>query len=415
MNPAVEVAARRNWRLHAYLAVTASSLTANAMVAVVVPWLVLTRTGSAAQAGLAGAVALAAALPALLLGGPLIDRWGKRRVSVGADALSAVAVAALPLMDTVVGLTLVSTLALVAIGAVFDAPGAAAREAARPAIAVASGRSLGTVNGRGEAVDGLAQIAGPAMAGIGLGLFGALTSLWVAAALLASAAVAGAYALPRDVRSEPAGRSYTQAALAGVRLVWNDRTLRTSALLGTAAVALITPLSLILSAHLVSSGSGGILGAVLAAVGAGSVAGSLSFAWLSGRLARRTILVLGLTVAAAGFAVLAAVLLTGGGTGPLIVVAVVIGIAIGPLPPAVSAITQDRTDPRVLGNIVSVTWSFALLAGPLAMVVAGLLLDVVVPAAAVAVIAAGLLITAGYAARASGLHHLENGTTDQPS
>jgi len=101
-----------------------------------------------------------------------------------------------------VGLSLASTLALVAVGAVFDAPGAAAREAARPAIAIVSGRARRTVNGRGEAVDGLAQIAGPAIAGIGLGLFGALTSLWVAAAMLALAAAAGAYALPRDRRRE---------------------------------------------------------------------------------------------------------------------------------------------------------------------------------------------------------------------
>jgi MFS family permease len=63
------------------LTATAASVTANAMVAVLVPWLVLTRTGSPAQAGLVGSVALAAAVPALVAGGPLIDRWGRRRVS----------------------------------------------------------------------------------------------------------------------------------------------------------------------------------------------------------------------------------------------------------------------------------------------------------------------------------------------
>ncbi len=122
-----------------FLAATGLSVAANAMVAVVVPWLVLTRTDSPAQAGLVGAVALAAAVPALLLGGPLIDRWGRRRVSVSADLLSAAAVAALPVLDAVVGLTLITTLALVGLGALFDGPGAAARESARPDVAVHTG------------------------------------------------------------------------------------------------------------------------------------------------------------------------------------------------------------------------------------------------------------------------------------
>ena len=39
------------------LTATGASVAANAMVAVLVPWLVLSRTGSPAQAGLVGAVA----------------------------------------------------------------------------------------------------------------------------------------------------------------------------------------------------------------------------------------------------------------------------------------------------------------------------------------------------------------------
>ena len=173
-----------------FLTATGLSVAANAMVAVVVPWLVLTRTDSPAQAGLVGAVALAAAVPALLLGGPLIDRWGRRRVSVSADLLSAGAVAALPVLDAVVGLTLVTTLALVGLGALFDGPGAAARESARPDLAAHTGIGLDALNARGEALDGAGQIVGPALAGIGLGLIGAMSSLWVAAGMFVLAAVA---------------------------------------------------------------------------------------------------------------------------------------------------------------------------------------------------------------------------------
>ena len=137
-----------------FLTATGLSVAANMMVAVVVPWLVLARTDSPAQAGLVGSIALAAAVPALLLGGPLIDRWGRRRVSVSADLLSAAAVAALPVLDAIVGLTLVTTLALVGLGALFDGPGAAARESARPDLAAHTGIRLDALNARGEAVDG---------------------------------------------------------------------------------------------------------------------------------------------------------------------------------------------------------------------------------------------------------------------
>ncbi len=397
----------RRGRVTAFLAVTAASLTGNAIVAVVVPWLVLTRTGSPTQAGLVGAVALATAVPALLFGGPLIDRWGKRRVSVVADALSALAVAALPLLDAVIGLTLVSTLALVAVGAVFDAPGAAAREAARPAVAAAGGRSLAAVNGAGEAVDGIAQIAGPALAGVGLGLFGAMVPLWAASALLFAAALAGAYALPRDQPAGRGGQSGRRGGLTGVRLVWSDPTLRAGALLGTFGIAVISPLALILGAHLAPGGRGGMLGAVLAALGFGSVLGSAAYPWIAGRLRRRSLLIGGLCAAAACFTVMAGVLTGGGGDLPLIVSAAGAGAAIGPLTPAVAAMTQERTEPAVLGRVVSVIWSFALLAGPLALFATGLLLDAAPPAVAMAVVGGGLLCTAGYAARAPGLRHID--------
>ncbi len=117
MTPVPTLAPAGRRPLHGLLTATGVSVAANAMVAILVAWLVLDRTGSPAQAGLVGAVALAAAVPALVLGGPLIDRWGRRRVAAGADLVGAGAVAALPLLDLTAGLGLVATLALVAAGA----------------------------------------------------------------------------------------------------------------------------------------------------------------------------------------------------------------------------------------------------------------------------------------------------------
>ncbi len=71
----------------------------NMMTAVAVPWLVLETTGSAAQVGLIGAaIAIGWVAPAIL-GGPLVDRLGRRRTSVAGDLVSSVTVASIPVLQ----------------------------------------------------------------------------------------------------------------------------------------------------------------------------------------------------------------------------------------------------------------------------------------------------------------------------
>ena len=95
---------RRLIPLVGVLTATALSVTANSVVAIAVPWLVLERTGSAALAGLAGAAAIAPIVFSAVFGGALIDRIGKRTCSMIADAFSALAVAALPIAESTIGL-----------------------------------------------------------------------------------------------------------------------------------------------------------------------------------------------------------------------------------------------------------------------------------------------------------------------
>jgi MFS family permease len=64
----------------------------NALVMVVIPWLILERSGSPALAGLAGALA---AIPGVVVApfvGALVDRIGRRAVSVASDLFSALSV-----------------------------------------------------------------------------------------------------------------------------------------------------------------------------------------------------------------------------------------------------------------------------------------------------------------------------------
>ena len=66
------------------------------MALVVLPWLVLDLTGSAAAAGGVAAASLVPLLVASLFSGTLVDMWGRRRTALVADVLSGLSVAAHP-------------------------------------------------------------------------------------------------------------------------------------------------------------------------------------------------------------------------------------------------------------------------------------------------------------------------------
>src|SRR6201990_985125 len=107
----------------------------NGISLVAFPWLVLQRNGSALEASI---VAMAGTLPLLvatLIAGAAVDYLGRRRVAMISDALSALAVAAVPViaMTFGVGAINVAVLAcLAALGAFFDPAGITAREAMLP-------------------------------------------------------------------------------------------------------------------------------------------------------------------------------------------------------------------------------------------------------------------------------------------
>lgn len=70
------------------LSAQSASTYANQVIALVIPWLILTRTGSAASAGTIAFAIGIAAVTGTLVGGLVTDRIGGRRVSILADGLS---------------------------------------------------------------------------------------------------------------------------------------------------------------------------------------------------------------------------------------------------------------------------------------------------------------------------------------
>ena len=79
----------------------------NGIVMIAVPWLVLELTNSPSAAGLLGALA---SLPGIVVSpflGTMIDRIGRRKVSIYADVLSAISVLLFVLVDRISELTFV--------------------------------------------------------------------------------------------------------------------------------------------------------------------------------------------------------------------------------------------------------------------------------------------------------------------
>ena len=116
-----------------YLASYFVSVLGNSIAAIALPLIVLQATGSAMSAGW---VAAATAVPAVLAGlfmGVVIDRINRVTSSVVTDLVSAASIAALPIVDGLVGLEVGWFVLFGVIGSLGDVPGMTAREALLPA------------------------------------------------------------------------------------------------------------------------------------------------------------------------------------------------------------------------------------------------------------------------------------------
>src|SRR5687767_236571 len=131
----------------ALLVANAVSQAGNQMAALAIPWFVIETTGSAARAGLVGFFTFLPTVLAALFGGAIVDRLGARRMSVLADLLSGLTVAAIPALHLADRLTFPALLVLVFLGGLLDVPGATAREALYPDLIALGGLRPERANG----------------------------------------------------------------------------------------------------------------------------------------------------------------------------------------------------------------------------------------------------------------------------
>ena len=350
----------------------------NGISLVAFPWLVLQRNGSALDASI---VAMAGTLPLLaatLIAGAAVDYLGRRRVSMISDALSALSVAAVPLLALTFGVDVINVAVLAglaALGALFDPAGMTARETMLPEAATRAGWTLDHANSVYEAIFNLAYIVGPGIGGLLIATLGGISTMWVTASAFCLSIVVIAV-LRLEGAGKPDRTSLPTGVWAGIveglRFVWNNKVLRTLAFVDLAATGLYMPMeSVLFPKYFTDRNQPAQLGWVLMALSIGGLVGALGYALLSKYSSRRAIMltaVLTLGIATTVIAFLPPLPL-------ILVLCAVVGLVYGPMAPIYNYVMQTRAPQHLRGRVVGVMGSLAYAAGPLGLIVAGPLAD----------------------------------------
>ena len=350
----------------------------NGISIVAFPWLVLQRNGSALDASIVAMAGTVPLLVATLIAGAAVDYVGRKRVSMISDALSALSVAAVPVLALTFGVHVINVAVLAglaALGAFFDPAGMTARETMLPEAATRAGWTLDHANSVYEAVFNLSYIVGPGIGGLLIATLGGVNTMWVTAgAFCLSIAVIATLRL--EGTGKPDRSQLTEGVWAGVveglRFVWNSPVLRTLAFVDLAATGLYMPMeSVLFPKYFTDRNEPAQLGWVLMALSVGGVVGALSYAVLSQRMMRRTTMLIALLTLGVAMTVIAFLPPL-----PLILVlCAVVGFVYGPIAPIYNYVMQTRAPRHLRGRVVGVMGSLAYAAGPLGLVLAGPLAD----------------------------------------
>ncbi|MEU4235993.1 MFS transporter [Actinoplanes sp. NPDC026619] len=351
-----------------------SALTANRILLVTLPWLVLTSTGSPTQTGLIASCQVVPFVIVQALSGPLLDRVSARHVSAIGDFASATAIAVLALSGTP-PLWLIAVIAVI-VGAA-DGPATAAKSVLVPAATRAAGQPLERGTGISTAVERASTAAGPALAGLIIATQGVSVALRLAATLFALASLTG-LAITAHRRRQSASGGYLQQLREGADFLHGDLSLR-------AIVAMIVAsnfldqafLTVLLPVWARDHGQGAeLVGLAISAFATASVGTALIAAWIGNRLPRRYTYLLGFTISG----VSRLVVLACGAPAPVVLaVFAVAGLGSGLVNPIITALTYERVPVMLHGRVNTLitawAWSgipFGGLAGAALLSAAGL-------------------------------------------
>jgi H+ antiporter protein len=342
------------------------------------PWLVLQRNGSAVEASV---VAMAGTLPLLVstvIAGAAVDYIGRRRVSMISDLLSALSVAAVPVVALIFGADAVNVAVLAglaALGAAFDPAGMTARETMLPEAATRAGWTLDHANSVYEAVFNLAYIVGPGIGGMLIATLGGVETMWVTAAAfgfsIAAISVLKLEGVGKPDRSALPDRVWA-GVVEGLKFVWNLKVLRTLAIIDLTVTGLYMPMEAVLfPKYFTDRDEPAQLGWVLMALSIGGLIGALSYAVLVRYVKRRVTMLIAVITLGVAMTIIAFL-------PPLPVIlslSAVVGFVYGPIQPIYNYVMQTNAPAHLRGRVVGVMGSLAYAAGPLGLVIAGPLAD----------------------------------------
>lgn len=390
-----------------YLISDALSLLGNSIAGVVLPLVLLARTGDVLAAG---SLALICAVPQFvcgILGGALLDRVNRKAVCVVSDLISALSIALLPVVDDIWGLSFAWFVALGLLGAVGDVPGMTARDALLPEVCEREGVDLQRFVGASQSMGSLITIAGPAVAALLIGFMPDVDALWVTAACSCAAAAvsatlpkgvgaireqgkhaeapadsasadspampAGTTATTQEIAAEPA--SPKAAGLRGLletgRAVLTDglsalfadnRLLRATTLLSFGVTMIMASWQgIVLPAYFTQLNAPELTGLFVSAMGVGMLVGSLGYTALANRLSRRgwlTVSLLGMSVGAVGMGMLP-------DTPLLLASATLVGLFAGPASALLGFFAFERVPENRRGSAMGTLNALYLIIGPM--------------------------------------------------
>ncbi|MFJ9676538.1 MFS transporter [Streptomyces sp. NPDC101194] len=367
--------------LIAVLSANSISTAGTSLTLIGVPWFVLETTGSA---GRAGVVAFCATLPIVvsaLIGGPVIDRTGRRRVSVASDLVCGLAVAAVPLLYYADALAFWTLCALMAVSGLLHTPGNTARYVLVPDLAEHAGTTLARAASLFDAVSRGARMVGAALAGMLIALVGAETVLLLDAATFLTSALLIAFGV-RGVRAAEPRRAAAPVSLRAYRTELREGF---AYLLGNRLLLAVVVMVLfmngtdqgwnavLLPVH-ASAELGGArdIGLLTALFGAGGLTGALLYGWFGDRFSRRAVFTVCVLLCGAPRYAVAALT---GTTLPLAVTMALSGIAGGVLNPVLTTVIYGSVPDELRSRVSGVLTAGGELAMPVGGLAAGLLVE----------------------------------------
>lgn len=368
--------------LFALLSANSVSFVGNVMSSVALPWFVLQTTGSAAKTGMTGAALIVGAVLAGTFGGPVVDRFGLKRMCTLSNFASGATVALVPLLYFTVGLRFWQLIALVFLGSILDTPGGAARKSMLPELAWEARMPIERANSAIASMPRFAQFLGPPLAGVSIALIGAGNVLFVNAASFAVSAALVLFFVPSfDEREEVseetnpgAVRGYFAELSEGIRFVGKNGLILSVLIVCVVANLLDDPLiTVILPVYAETVyGSAVGLGLMYGAFGGGALAGTFLFGAVGHRLPRRMTFIL-CFVAAPPLSYL--VLVASPPLAAVMTSFVLGGIIAGPINPIMDTVIQEKVPKEMRGRVFGVITAVAFAGAPLGLIMGGFLVE----------------------------------------